>query len=917
MTSKAKMTNFGLLQLPKVLLFLLMILSKKINAVVFRYLLMLILLVPGFSALATHQRAGEITYRHISGLTYEVTITTYTFAPSAADRCELTINWGDGESNELRRVNGEGGQTPAGIYCEHVGENISAEIRLNIYRGIHTYASASTYHIWLEDPNRNLGIQNIPNSVDVPLYIETLLVVNPFLGNNSSPVLLLPPIDNGCVGVPYLHNAGAYDPNGDSLAYKLVNCKGAGGLDILGYKLPSEVDSQNPGSFTINPLTGDILWENPTIQGEYNFAFIIEEYRYGVRIGYVTRDMQVNITSCNNTPPVIEVASDTCVIAGDTLNLFVQASDADNNRITLTADGGPLLLPVSPAVFEQPDDSVGHVSQTLTWATVCAHIRKQPYQVYFKAIDNGSPVQLFDLQTVNITVIASAVTNPMAVPLGNSMILSWDQHECTEAKGYRIYRRAGSSGFSPGTCQTGVPPETGYSLIATTTGAAITAYTDDNDGIGLVRGIGYCYIVTAWFEDGAESIASEEFCASLKKDMPVLTNVSINSTSVDNGSIDVAWSKPTEIDFIQTPGPFIYRLFRSEGFTNAVKQQIAEFNDLNDTTFTDNGLNTRDTAWTYSIEFINNTPGNVFSIGFSVPASSVFIRLIPSDEKIKISIITKVPWVNETYTIYRKNPSTEVFDSIGTAQIPVYTDTALINDTEYCYRVKTTGTYGTPGYIDPIYNLSQESCAMPIDNVAPCPPELIVELNCDERTLLFSWNDISASCAPDIDKYYLYRKGNPHILLGTFGSAVSSYEYQPEQTIAGCFFIVAGDIHGNTDTTRYNEVCVSIDNCPRYRLPNVFTPNSDSFNDLFTPYPGYTSVEKIDIQIFNRWGVLVFESSDPAINWDGKDKRSNTECADGVYFYTCDVYEVIGSPESPEDKRLQKRTLTDSVHLLR
>jgi hypothetical protein len=135
-------------------------------------------------------------------------------------------------------------------------------------------------------------------------------------------VLLLPPIDNGCVGLPYLHNAGAYDPNGDSLAYKLVSCKGAGGLDILGYKLPSEVDSQNPGSFTINPLTGDILWENPTIQGEYNFAFIIEEYRYGVRIGYVTRDMQVNITSCNNTPPVIEVTADTCVIAGDTPEPF-------------------------------------------------------------------------------------------------------------------------------------------------------------------------------------------------------------------------------------------------------------------------------------------------------------------------------------------------------------------------------------------------------------------------------------------------------------------------------------------------------------------------------------------------------------------------------------------------------------------
>jgi hypothetical protein len=52
-----------------------------------KYLLLtLAMSIAGIEGYATHQRAGEITYRHISGLTYEVTITTYTFAPSAADR---------------------------------------------------------------------------------------------------------------------------------------------------------------------------------------------------------------------------------------------------------------------------------------------------------------------------------------------------------------------------------------------------------------------------------------------------------------------------------------------------------------------------------------------------------------------------------------------------------------------------------------------------------------------------------------------------------------------------------------------------------------------------------------------------------------------------------------------------------------
>lgn len=886
--------------------------SLKLNI----YFTLLILLLFSTQVSATHQRAGELTYRHISGLTYEVTITTYTFAPSAADRCELTINWGDGQSSVLSRTNGPSGTTPAGIFCEHTGENITAEIRLSIYKGVHTYAAPSTYRLWLEDPNRNLGIQNIPNSVDVPLYIESLLVVNPFLGNNSSPILLIPPIDNGCVGLPFLHNPGAYDPDGDSLSFRLVNCKGAGGRDIPGYKLPNEVDLQNPGTFTINEITGDVLWDSPVRQGEYNFAFLIEEWRNGVLIGYVTRDMQVNIIACDNTPPELFVTTDTCVVAGDTLRLLVRATDDDNHNLTLTADGGPLLLPVSPAIFNQPDDSAGQVSETLVWATVCAHVRKQPYQVFFKVIDNGTPVKLFDLKTLNITVIAPPVTAPNVTPLGNNMVLNWTRHNCNEAKGYRIYRRAGSSGFIPSVCQTGVPPESGYQLIAETNGIEITSFVDDNDGAGLVRGITYCYIVTAWFEDGSESIASEEFCANLKKDMPVFTNVSINSTSVTTGSIEVVWSKPTELDPVQTPGPYIYRLFRSQGFNNAVRENIAEFTNLNDTIFTDNGLNTKDTAWTYTIEFINNTPGNTFTIGFTPPASSVFIRTSPSDRQITVSMFSNVPWSNLGYTIYRKNES-GTFDSIAFVNTPSYTDTGLINEQEYCYLVRSTGTYGTPGYKDPLLNFSQEKCASPRDNVPPCPPILLVEVECDLNELRFTWEDISLSCAPDIESYYLYQVGNPHVLIEIFSSTTLNYTYSPAQTIAGCFFIVGMDSNGNMDTTNYRQVCTSIDDCPRYRLPNVFTPNSDGFNDLFVPFPGYTSVDRIDLKIHNRWGVVVFETTDPAIRWDGRDKNTNKPCADGVYFYVCDVYEVSGNPELEGDKVLIKRTITDSLHILR
>lgn len=63
------------------------------------------------SAFATHNRAGEITYIQISGFTYRIRITTYTKESStAADKCALSIFFGDGDSAVFSRINGPMGQ---------------------------------------------------------------------------------------------------------------------------------------------------------------------------------------------------------------------------------------------------------------------------------------------------------------------------------------------------------------------------------------------------------------------------------------------------------------------------------------------------------------------------------------------------------------------------------------------------------------------------------------------------------------------------------------------------------------------------------------------------------------------------------------------------------------------------------------
>ena len=97
-------------------------------------------------------------------------------------------------------------------------------------------------------------------------------------------------------------------------------CKGAEGQDIPGYTYP-----QASSFFDIDPLTGLLQWEDPVLQGEYNVAILVEEWRHGVKIGSVIRDMQILISACDNDLPVISMISDTCVVAGSGLNFVISA----------------------------------------------------------------------------------------------------------------------------------------------------------------------------------------------------------------------------------------------------------------------------------------------------------------------------------------------------------------------------------------------------------------------------------------------------------------------------------------------------------------------------------------------------------------------------------------------------------------
>lgn len=862
-----------------------------------------------FPAHATHNRAGEITYKQISALTYEFTLITFTDISNGnnVDRPSAVLNFGDGTSNEQPRIKKDTLKPDAPF------------IQRNKYVFIHTFPGYATYTISYQDPNRNNNVNNMINSINTPFYIETQLVINPFIGFNNSPTLLLEPVDFGGLNKLFVHNPNAYDEDGDSLSFKLIPCKQDVGLEVYGYQFPTPQNGYASVRFDIDEKTGQVVWENPTRLGLYNIAIMIEEWRYVQssghyeKIGYIVRDMQIEIVNTDNIPPVINPINDICVLAGTTLSQTISATDANNHVIKLTATGGPFNFsaPNNP-IFPQPTSGTGNVSQVFNWTPSCNAVRKEPYQIVFKVTDNGNP-KLVDLEDWQITVVAPPPTNLNANATGNAIQLTWNNTVCLQAKGYKIYRRSGSYNFNPSGCETGIPANTGYILIKTIDDITINSYLDNDDGKGLSPGNNYCYRIIAYYNDGAESYASNESCDKLSRDVPSITHVTIVNTNTSTGSDSVRWSKPTELDTIQYPGPYSYTLYRiSSVDPNPVL--VATYNSntfagLVDSAYSDVNLNTKEQQFKYQIGF----SANAILVGNSRSASSLFLHTNPLDNKIELTWDVDVPWVNDSVEIYRLNSVTSIFEKIGSSITSSFIDTGLTNGSEYCYFARSFGKYSAGGFPEPLINNSQKACEKPIDNQKPCTPILSVTPGCQTYQNELSWTLPSDSCLEDIVGYKIYKslfEGGEFFLLSEINSR-NTFNYSDinlQYSIAGCYAITAIDSFNNESITG-NIICV--DNCPQYALPNAFTPNGDGINDLFTPIKDSIDfVDQVKVQIFGRWGNIVYESTNPMIMWDGRDQNSKEELPAGVYYYTVEFSEI-------RIKGLKPKSLTGFVHLLR
>lgn len=115
-----------------------------------------------------------------------------------------------------------------------------------------------------------------------------------------------------------------------------------------------------------------------------------------------------------------------------------------------------------------------------------------------------------------------------------------------------------------------------------------------------------------------------------------------------------------------------------------------------------------------------------------------------------------------------------------------------------------------------------------------------------------------------------------------FGNSITSTLFEPVSlyTLEGAYTIVLVSLspEGCADTTsgQYQYL-------PELWMPNAFTPDNNGLNDVFKPATQRNTLEPYLLQVYNRWGQLIFSSSDPDGGWDGK--FNGKRCSTGNYIY--------------------------------
>ena len=542
----------------------------------------------GSSLNASHIAGGEFYYRWLNGNNFELTLKLYRdcLTGQASFDASIVIGLFDKATNartdtllmKLIRVDSVQLSGPTADCA------IPPEVCIETGVYIDTIFIAdnpSGYYVSWERCCRNGAVVNLQSSSSTgfAFYME---MPDPAL-KNSSPVFSNDPLPFVCENQPLSYGFAATDADGDLLVYELADplagnlgfpvqppqaiavTPGPGPYSPVGwtpgYDLTNVCASSN-NPLAVNAATGQVT-VTVDFAGLYAMAIIVREFRGGIQIGMVRREIEFAVIFCASSLPYSGTSLDPGSGSGfpiasggfdyeiyetDTLCFTYRAADnVDSLWLKVSSElfqPGTIIPPYATAAG---DTGFTAVESAFCWKTVCGHSRATPYKAAFTVLDNGCPLPQTKFDTVRIRIKPPPVDDSLnllclGLQHNDSIKILWATTSAIPDRYFSRYEIFRSKNGSP------------FSVLAALSDPTQNNFTDITSSD--IANNNYCYFIRAVSVCGVAGRNSDTLCSltQFEDKRNYIKQVSV----ADDGKIEVSWKHFPD-------GPYsIFYLFRKE-----------------------------------------------------------------------------------------------------------------------------------------------------------------------------------------------------------------------------------------------------------------------------------------------------------------------------------------------------------------
>ena len=404
----------------------------KLPVVFGKVMLFLLCALQATQGRAAHAMGGEIFYNYLGGGDFEITLIFYrecynsSIEPSGwqsgGTNLDPTIKLGVYELDNLYALYNvdlvEASIEPLETVLENPCGNLPPDLcmqRLEYTIVVNLPASDTGYDLIFQRCCRNPGIANIPNPGDVGITLTTQ--IPPFTDDsspNNSPQFNVYPPEAICTNFDFFLDQSATDTDGDSLVYSFCTPLDGGSPNDPspnpqpvstftpipwggGFSATDPIPSNPP--FEIDPATGQVSGF-PTTPGAYVIGICVSEYRDGELLSTVMRDFQFNVVMCDPTIiSAVQPQTDNQLCIGETIGFTENSIGAQSLLWDFgVPDIDTDVSTLSDPSYTYPDTGVYTVTLIANPTWPCADTSSQVFYVY-EPLDLD--VEVIDFECLN------------------------------------------------------------------------------------------------------------------------------------------------------------------------------------------------------------------------------------------------------------------------------------------------------------------------------------------------------------------------------------------------------------------------------------------------------------------------------------------------------------------------------------